>query len=137
MRNSTHEPCWPPGKNDLNVLPAAGGTSGLNDMQCDYVLLQYCPDIRSSIGRRIGLVFRRSISSRLQVQTPANWQRGIPIEDLDYIQDVFSDLETLDEVSGAEALKELCEMSAGVLRTERKGTCNEQDLEMLLTLQGA
>jgi len=105
-------------------------------MQCDYVLLQYCPDARSSTGRRVGLVFRRSISSRLQVQTPANWQRGIPIEDLDYIQDVFSDLETLDEVSGSEALKGLCEMSAGVLRTEHQGTCNEQDLKMLLILQG-
>ena len=106
-------------------------------MQCDYVLLKYRPDDQSFIERRIGLVFRRSISSRLQVQTPANWQHGIPIEDVDYIQDVFSDLKTLDEVRGAEALKQLCEMSTGVLRTERQGTCNEQDLEMLLTLQGA
>lgn len=106
-------------------------------MQCNYVLLQYCPDALSSTGRRIGLVFRRSAASRLQIQTPANWKHGISIEDLDYIQDVFSDLKTLDEISGAEALKGLCEMSVGVLRTERQGTCNEQDLAMLLTLQGA
>ena len=108
----------------------------LNDMQCDYVLLKYCPDPRSSTGRRVGLVFLHSTARRLQVQTPADWQRGIPMEDLDYIQDVFNDLETLDEVSGAEALRELCEMSVGVLRTEQQGTCNEKDLEMLLILQG-
>ncbi len=104
-------------------------------MKCDYVLLRYCPDFENSIGPRVGIVYHHlsaGLTSQLQVKMSPDWQRDIPTEDVDYIQNVFKDVETLVEADRAEALEELNGLSAGILRAEHRGTCNEDELSALL-----
>ena len=108
-------------------------------MRCDYVLLRYCPDFENSTGPRIGVVYHylsADLTNQLRVKTPPDWQRDIPARDVSYIQSVFRDVETLAEVDRAEALEELNGLSAGVLRAEHRGTCNEDELSALLVFNG-
>jgi hypothetical protein len=96
-------------------------------MKVEYVLLQYCPDVLSESGRRIGMVYHCLGYNRLHVHSIVDWKRNLPEEDADFIQDVFNDLESLDDESALDAFERIGEMSCGPLRTESRGICEAQE----------
>ena len=104
-------------------------------MECEYILLLYCPDILSSSGRRIGLVYRylgSSTDSSMHLEMHAGWEHGICKRDLSYIHDVVDDLRSLDDTISTQAFEGISEAATGVLRVEKSGFCSKQETATLL-----
>ena len=100
----------------------------------EYVALQYSPDVRSSDGHPIAVVFRYfdAGAERFRVQQETNWRSTVPSVDWEYIEDVLSEFSDSHGTLAEGDFRRISEMSSGVLRTATTGMCTEEDMNRLL-----
>ena len=103
-------------------------------MRIQYIALRHCPDVQSSSGRRIGVIYRFSgvSDSPLETWLIPDWEDGVSEEHADFIRDVFDDpsLKTSDEISAI--FDSLARAVHGPLQTEQAGFCDESEIKELL-----
>ncbi len=104
-------------------------------MKVEYVVLQYCPDVLSSFGRSVAVVYRRIEAvppDGLHLILLKDWNRYVAEQDVPYLKAVFDDIPTTDDLDSRYALEQLQELSASSLRAERQGTCEESGISDIL-----
>ena len=103
-------------------------------MQVEYVLFRHCSGWTDS-GHLVGIAYRPIGSSLLHTRYYPNWDRDMSEEDLEYIQDVFSELDRRGRQQEIWDFQEIAQMSAGCLRTEVPGVCEDEDIPSLVPTQ--
>ena len=103
-------------------------------MKVQYIVLEYCPEVRATTGRKIAVV-ARSIEcvqeQSLVIYTARDWSKNIDPEDDLYIRDVLEDAGAKPPDESHAIFLSMTKMASGVLRATEQGFCEDSHLAVI------